>query len=392
MSNVASKLNVLEIILKLTERCNLNCTYCYVFNKGDYDETSSQALISDNSVNDVIDFVLNAIESYELKLVRIIFHGGEPLLYPKKKFDNLCNSLKALESVDTSITLSLQTNGVLIDETWVEIFSRHDVTVGISLDGNKEMNDQYRLDKKGRSSYERSIKGLRLLQESYNQNKFSHSPSILMVANCENDIDTLYDHVFNNLGVSSFDILLPDDNYLDESRPSDDLMGKYFTRLLDLYLNDERDVFIRLFDAPIYILNSNSMDFLGFSARVHKMMVSLTINTDGLLYVNDVLKPTGAYLASAIGNIKDFKLEDFMASQQYKMYISATEYVPSECQDCIWRNPCSGGALQNRYSKENGFSNKTIYCGTNRSILSRVSEYLIIKGVDESKIMSNIGL
>src|SRR5688572_27227984 len=73
-------------ILKVASRCNLNCTYCYVYNKGD----SSYAEQPRVMPNAVVDAAISSIQNYSKKLgieeVELIFHGGEPLLAGKSFF------------------------------------------------------------------------------------------------------------------------------------------------------------------------------------------------------------------------------------------------------------------------------------------------------------------
>jgi uncharacterized protein len=44
------------------------------------------------------------------------------------------------------VKFDIQTNGVLIDESWCELFERHrdSLAVGISCDGPAELHDSYR--------------------------------------------------------------------------------------------------------------------------------------------------------------------------------------------------------------------------------------------------------
>ncbi|CNL56735.1 galns arylsulfatase regulator (Fe-S oxidoreductase) [Yersinia aldovae] len=56
----------LEIILKISERCNINCDYCYVFNKGNSDANDNPARISDNNINHLIGFFQRACLEYDV--------------------------------------------------------------------------------------------------------------------------------------------------------------------------------------------------------------------------------------------------------------------------------------------------------------------------------------
>ncbi|MFL6335988.1 MAG: hypothetical protein ACJ754_21985 [Pyrinomonadaceae bacterium] len=62
--------------------------------------------------------------------------GGEPLLIPEEDLEDLW--AWGLEQFGRN---SVQTNGTLINEAHVRMFKRHNVRVGISVDGPGELND-----------------------------------------------------------------------------------------------------------------------------------------------------------------------------------------------------------------------------------------------------------
>ncbi|HAT2332484.1 TPA: XyeB family radical SAM/SPASM peptide maturase, partial [Serratia marcescens] len=82
------KIKHLEIILKVSERCNINCTYCYVFNLGNDLAINSKPIISHKIIEDLRGFFERACQEYEIETVQVDFHGGEPLMMGKERFDN----------------------------------------------------------------------------------------------------------------------------------------------------------------------------------------------------------------------------------------------------------------------------------------------------------------
>ncbi|KKO47564.1 hypothetical protein VT06_16350 [Arsukibacterium sp. MJ3] len=79
-------MKTLEIVLKITERCNINCSYCYVFNKSDTSSISRPPLLKKGVLETLVDFVSKAIDSDGFEKIMFDFHGGEPLLLGKSKF------------------------------------------------------------------------------------------------------------------------------------------------------------------------------------------------------------------------------------------------------------------------------------------------------------------
>ena len=80
----------LEVILKLTSRCNINCTYCYYFYGADQNWQTRRKRLDNNTAEESIRFLKDAIQTYKIASIQIDFHGGEPLLYGKQNFDKLC--------------------------------------------------------------------------------------------------------------------------------------------------------------------------------------------------------------------------------------------------------------------------------------------------------------
>ena len=60
---------------------------------------------------------------------------------------------------------TMQTNGTLLNDEWAAFFKEHNFLVGISLDGPRELHDVYRVDKGGQPTFDKVMRGLRLLQK-----------------------------------------------------------------------------------------------------------------------------------------------------------------------------------------------------------------------------------
>ena len=68
------------VVLKIASRCNINCSYCYVYNKGDLSYLKQPKIMSSEVVNALIVKAKNHCEAHNLDYFEFIFHGGEPLL------------------------------------------------------------------------------------------------------------------------------------------------------------------------------------------------------------------------------------------------------------------------------------------------------------------------
>jgi uncharacterized protein len=141
--------------------CNLNCEYCFYLEKQALFGPGEQYRMSDQVLS---AFITSYITSQPTPVVDFVWQGGEPTLLGIDFFKRVVDLQKPLVKTKT-ITNSLQTNGTLLTPEWCQFLKKHNFMMGISLDGPKEVHDRYRRDRKGNGTFDRVMRGLRLLQE-----------------------------------------------------------------------------------------------------------------------------------------------------------------------------------------------------------------------------------
>ena len=380
----------LEVILKITERCNLNCDYCYVFNRGGYDKNDSPPLFSTTYTQKLGQMLQQACEEHDIAAIRIDLHGGEPLLYKPAKFDELCSTLRSYVPETTWLEFCLQTNGVLVDQAWIELFEKHKVSVAVSLDGVKAVNDQHRLDHQGRSSYDDTVRGLRVLQDAYAKGRLVSKPSLLSVINPNADGAETYRHFVDDLGLKSFDLLLPDIHYGDVDYDLDGVSRFIIASMNEWFADNDPSIYVRLFESQLGALAGKAAYFLGMGQQVNDAF-AFTIGTNGNIYVDDTLRPTQNDIFMPIGNLMTVSLNDILASRQMTTFLSESSRLPTDCNECVWKRICAGGRLVNRFDPAAEFTRKTVLCGPTRQMLSHLAATLLKSGFDRSKLLAALG-
>ena len=141
--------------------CNLNCEYCFYLDKQALFGVNGKYRMTDDTLR---AFVINYITAQPTPVVEFVWQGGEPTLLGIDFFKRVIDLQKPFIHQKT-ITNSLQTNGTLLTDEWCDFLKKHNFMVGISLDGPKEIHDRYRRDRHGSETFERVMKGLRLLQK-----------------------------------------------------------------------------------------------------------------------------------------------------------------------------------------------------------------------------------
>lgn len=149
--DVADTVSAVSVILKLRgETCDIDCLYCYEKRK----EAPGGARIEAGQVRRLAKLFRGRPLAVEL-------HGGEPLTAGRDQVAEVLGELAAQPSV---VRVSLQTNGVLLDEQWLDLFDDlcPDLRIGISLDGDARGN-AWRVGYDGKPVYPRVAAALRLL-------------------------------------------------------------------------------------------------------------------------------------------------------------------------------------------------------------------------------------
>jgi uncharacterized protein len=141
--------------------CNLNCEYCFYLEKQALFAPGEQYRMSDDVLS---TFIANYISSQPTPVVEFVWQGGEPTLLGIDFFKRVVELQKPFIGLK-SISNSLQTNGTLLTDEWCVFLKKNKFMVGISLDGPKEIHDRYRRDPGGRGTFDKVMRGLRLLQK-----------------------------------------------------------------------------------------------------------------------------------------------------------------------------------------------------------------------------------
>ena len=345
------------LILKLAARCNLNCTYCYEFNLADTTWQNSPSHISD----EVFDAVLDRVERYTRwsgqSRIHLSMHGGEPTLLGPERFERLCERARTRLS-HLQVKISIQTNGVLLNQNWANVFARQRVNIGVSIDGPPQIHDRARVDHAGRGSYDRVRRGVEALAEA------GVPFGILTVIPLGSDPILVHRH-FLEMGCPSLNYLMPDvthDTVGDLHKrygptPCADFLIPIFD---DWWFQSTLEVRIRIFwDIARAILGGEStVDALG-----NRPLRFLVVATNGDIEGLDVLKACDNGLVKTGMNVLE---HDFWDLERYsplhaKIVFDQMPLSPT-CIRCEEMKTCAGGYHPHRFSRVNGFENPSVWC------------------------------
>lgn len=149
MKNIIDDYSEIQVILKLPgQKCNLQCQYCYEKQRN----YTNQQFLTDTLLKKFLNI-------FDGRLLSIQLHGGEPLLLG---IENIRSLLSVIKEYKGSVKVNIQTNGVLLNDEWLDMFEQEfpGLEIGISLDGD-EFSNSFRLDynnKESISSVEKAIR------------------------------------------------------------------------------------------------------------------------------------------------------------------------------------------------------------------------------------------
>ncbi len=141
--------------------CNLDCSYCFFLDK--------EALYPDGSfrMNDEVleAYIRQIIEGHRTNQVTVAWQGGEPTIMGVDFFRRAIAYQERYRRPGMTFENTMQTNGTLLTDEWCEFYKEHDFLIGISIDGPRELHDANRVDKGGRPTFDKVMRGVRLLQK-----------------------------------------------------------------------------------------------------------------------------------------------------------------------------------------------------------------------------------
>lgn len=143
------------MVLNVTNQCNLSCTYCYEYGEDKIVDTENgrkPKFMSEETARESVDFMLR--EAGENHLAHLTFFGGETLLNLPVLKSTIAYARQRAAEVGKEVDFSLTTNATLLKPDVIEFLAENRVGVTISIDGPKEVQDQFRVFSNGTGSYD----------------------------------------------------------------------------------------------------------------------------------------------------------------------------------------------------------------------------------------------
>jgi uncharacterized protein len=349
-----------DVVLKVHQRCNLACDYCYVDTKPDQSWRGRPAMMEPATWRAAASRMAEHAAAHGLGSMRLILHGGEPLLAGKARLGTLIDDCQAAFEGVCRLDIQMQTNGVLLDETMLSALHARRVRIGVSVDGAAADHDRHRRRPDGRGSHADVDRALRLLTGERYRDAFA---GILCTVDPEIDPIECYE-ALRVYRPPTVDLLLPHFNWsVPPPRPPGSSPTPYADWLIAIfdrwYAAPRRDVGIRLFDDLLALI-------LGGSGRSEQLGLSpvavVVVESDGAIELVDSLKSAYPGACETGRTIFADSLDTALEHPGVVARQIGVEALCETCRSCPVHRVCGAGHYAHRYRSGDGFRNPTVYC------------------------------
>ena len=348
------------LIKPVSAVCNLDCAYCFYL---DREADPYKALPARRMTLETLERLVDTYLFYSYPNSIFAFQGGEPTLAGLPFFEKLVEFQKKHGRNGQSVSNSLQTNAVLLDRNWCELFRSYNWLLGVSLDGPEEVNDRYRFNKEGRGTWKKVVASIELLQsEKVEFNVLC----VLSQANAGRPKE-LY-RFFRRLGIDNMQFIpLAEFDPRGEPLPftiSPEQYGQFLCELFELWWPERRKVRIRLFDNIAEALAGQKPG----TCTMHETCDSyVVVEHNGDVY------PCDFFVESAwkLGNIELESWSEIARRTRRYSFASKKTLAHPECQACEYQSICHGGCPKFRRGPHARFEDLDYFCQAYKMIYAR---------------------
>ena len=379
--------------------CNLACSYCFFLDK-ELLYPSSDFRMSDEVLE---TYIRQLIETHRSNEVTVAWQGGEPTLMGVDFYRKAIEYQEKYRQPEMTFENTMQTNGTLLDDEWCEFFNENDFLIGLSIDGPRHLHDAHRVDKGGASTYDKVMRGLRLLQKhgveynilvTVNRINADHPKELYRFLRDEVGTEWIqFIPVVERLNQDGLNLIQMGEGVTDRSVQPEQF-ARFLIQVFDEWvMNDVGKIYVQIFEAAVR--NWMGLGSSGMCVFDQTCGAGPALEHNGDLYSCDHFVEPGYVL----GNIQqDHMIELMGTDQQWEFGLDKRESLPKMCRDCDVRFACHGECPKNRFTlTPDGEPGLNYLCAGYMSFFHRIDEpnkimvSLLRRGRAASDVMTILG-
>ena len=348
---LGGKMKNLNLLIKpASSSCNLRCRYCFYYDVADNREVKNYGIMNDDTLENMVKKVFDDVE-YSANFA---FQGGEPTMAGIEFFEKFHKFVEKYNTKKIIVNFSLQTNGTLLNKKWLELFKKHNYLIGLSLDGNKEMHDTFRIDAKGEGTFSRVLKAAKMMRKAEVEFNILCVVNKLIAQNGK-----LVYNFFRNNGFRYYQFIpcldsLSCSEEKDYTLTAEDY-GKFLDETFNLWYEDimsDKRISVRHFDNYTKIILGEEPEACDMVGHCN---MNAVLESDGSMY------PCDFYVLDEfkVGNINESTFEELFKSEAEMRFLRTSLAVDEKCKVCRYFKICRGGCRRHKeLTAEGNYENR----------------------------------
>jgi uncharacterized protein len=332
--------------------CNVDCKYCFYKCRSPEVGRGRQRMSEE-----VLERLIKDYMELRFPLAGFAWQGGEPTLMGLDFYKKAVELQKKYGISGQEVGNSLQTNAILLNESWCRFLHENKFLVGISIDGPKEFHDYYRLDHSGAGTFDRVMRAI----ENCKQYNVEYNTLTLLNARNADHPDEVFDFLVG-LGVKFVQFIPcvevePATGEIADFSVTPKQYGDFLCRLFDRwYEYGPRKLSIRDFDSVLAYYVTGRHSICTFDRQCSQYIV---IEHTGDAFCCDFfVEPKWR-----LGNIFETPIEKLAVSSKKRAFARTKKNLCNKCIVCRHLAVCRGGCMKDRapFDKEN-YGRESYFC------------------------------
>jgi uncharacterized protein len=272
------------------------------------------------------------------------------LLFGADRLAELAGAIHAAMPSGCRAEISLQTNGVRLDDAMIEVLRANRIRAGVSVDGIAADHDRHRRMPSGQGSFASAAAALRRLRSTP-----CVYAGILCTVAPDTDPIATYEQLLE-FAPPMLDFLLPHANW---DNPPIARYADWLIAVFDRWYADPPQTRVRLFEDVVSLV-------LGGPARGEQVGLTpsgvVVIESDGAIEQVDALKSAYEGACATGLNVRHDELDAVFGDPGIVARQIGRLALADECLACPVVAACGGGHYAHRYRAGAGFRQPSVYC------------------------------
>lgn len=314
-----------NIFIYVTEKCNLSCRYCYV----QQNIEQKKEMDIETSVS-TCNYIHDLIKQENIKKLYVVFYGGEPFLN-LNIVENITNTLNTLAKDRCKIYYRIITNGCFLNDKNIGLIQKLNIIPSISMDGPKDVMLKTRTNAK---EYESILQGIKKLKE----HKIKYEISFTISQGNINCLVESIEYIINEIRPFSIRLNVPEFSENTKGFLSNDFfkkIGKQMKHVLYLLANSR----LECCNLGYENFKNQEPSFFPCSGCGKR----LAILPDGTMSRCESFVTLEKHILGKLDKHSKICFNE----KEDKMWLRRSGYYIDDCKKCIALGLCAGGCAYN---------------------------------------------